>query len=70
MDKTLKSNLHLSVKESEEYILRMAEEVKSVNGTFITLFHNQHFTNDLGWDEWKEGYKKLLKSFREMRTTK
>lgn len=70
MDKTLKSNLHLSVKESEEYILRMAEEVKSVNGTFITLFHNQHFTDDLGWDGWKEGYKKLLKAFREMRTTK
>lgn len=65
MDKTLKSNLHLSLKESEEYILKMAQEVKAVNGVFITLFHNQHLTNGLGWEGWKEGYKNILKRLKE-----
>ena len=65
MDKTLKSNLHLSLKESEEYILKMAQEVKAVNGVFITLFHDQHLTNGLGWEGWKEGYKNILKRLKE-----
>lgn len=65
MDKTLKSNLQLSIEESEKYILKMAEEVKRVNGTFITLFHNQHLTNGFGWDGWKEGYQHLLKKLQE-----
>lgn len=64
MDKTLKSNLHLSITESEEYIVKMAQNVKAVNGTFITLFHNQHFTDNLGWEGWKVGYKNILKRVR------
>ena len=50
---------------SEEYILKMAQEVKAVNGVFITLFHNQHLTNGFGWEGWKEGYKNILKRLIE-----
>ncbi len=60
MDKTLKQNLKLSVEESLQYILRLRDVVKEVDGTFITLFHNEHFAEDFGWKGWKEMYERML----------
>lgn len=60
MDKSLRNNLKLSLEESETYILKLSEKVKSVNGTFITLFHNEHLTDELEWKGWKRLYFNLL----------
>lgn len=60
MDKTLKQNLKLNLEESLQYILRLRDVVKSVDGTFITLFHNEHFAEDFGWKGWKEMYERML----------
>ncbi len=60
MDKTLKQNLKLNAEESLQYILRLRNVVKEVDGTFITLFHNEHFTENFGWKGWKEMYERML----------
>lgn len=60
MDKTLKQNLKLNAEESLQYILRLRDVVKEVDGTFITLFHNEHFAEDFGWNGWKEMYERML----------
>ncbi len=60
MDKSLRNNLKLSLTESEAYILRLSEKVKSVNGTFITLFHNEHLTDEMDWKGWKELYQRII----------
>lgn len=64
MDKTLKQNLKLNLEESLQYILRLRDVVKSVDGTFITLFHNEHFAEDFGWKGWKEMYERMLAECR------
>lgn len=60
MDKSLRNNLKLSLEESEQYILRLGEKVKAVNGHFITLFHNEHLTDEMEWEGWKELYQRIL----------
>lgn len=62
MDKTLRSNLNLNTDDAFERIKRLAEEVKRVNGVFVTLFHNENLTDEeyFGWKGWKDMYKKVL----------
>jgi hypothetical protein len=62
MDKTLRSNLNLNTDDAFERIKSLAEEVKRVNGVFVTLFHNENLTDEelFGWKGWKDMYKKVL----------
>lgn len=62
MDKTLHSNLGLKPEEAENYILKLGEKVKDVNGEFVTLFHNENQTDaeGFGWEGWNAMYKDLL----------
>lgn len=64
MDKTLKSNLGLSIDESYDYIITMAKKVEAVNGDFVTIFHNDHLTDAFEeWRGWTELYKRVLSHF-------
>jgi len=36
------------------------ELIKSVNGTFITLFHNHFLTEQPEWIEWRKMYEQCL----------
>ncbi len=60
MDKTLQSDLKMTADESRDYILKLKTEVQNVGGCLITLFHNQHLNNKVGWEGWKEMYETLL----------
>lgn len=60
MDVTLKDYLGLSNEDSLEKILDLKEEVKKVNGTFISLFHNETLSESEEWSGWGEIYKKML----------
>jgi hypothetical protein len=60
MDVTLKDFLELSNKESLAKILELKNEVLSVNGTFISLFHNESFSENEKWNGWTTIYKKML----------
>ncbi len=64
MDKSLRNNLKLSLSESEAYILRLSERVKSVNGNFITLFHNEHLTDEMEWKGWKDLYQRVINGMK------
>ena len=49
MDTTLNDYMKLTPKQSLGRIRDLKNEVKRVNGTFITLFHNESLSNYLRW---------------------
>ena len=56
MDQTLKKYMNLSPDKAEQKISELIENVKNVNGTFISLWHNES-VNDFGtWKGWKKIY--------------
>jgi len=57
MDVTLKNHMKLSSEESLLKILSLKEEVKKVNGTFISLFHNETLSENDNWKGWSTIYK-------------
>ena len=65
MDATLKYYMNLSNEEAIEKILKLKKEVLLVNGTFISLFHNDAFSENENWKGWTEIYKKMIVSSPE-----
>ncbi len=61
MDVTLRDYLELSNKRAYEVIIKLAQEVKNVDGTFITLFHNDTLSNKGRWRRWKKLYIDVFK---------
>jgi hypothetical protein len=60
MDGTLNNHMNLSVEESLAKILELKAAVKAVNGTFISLFHNDTLSDLNEWFGWSEVYKKMI----------
>ena len=61
MDTTLNTYLKLTPKQSLGKIRDLKNEVKRVNGTFITLFHNESLSGYLQWNGWGNVYESMLK---------
>ena len=61
MDGTLRDYLELSNKRAYEVIIRLAKEVKKVEGIFSTLFHNETLSNKGRWRRWKKVYVDVFK---------
>ncbi|WP_428744902.1 polysaccharide deacetylase family protein [Tenacibaculum sp.] len=61
MDTTLNDYLKLTPKQSLGRIRDLKNEVKAVNGVFITVFHNESLSNYLRWRGWKRLYGSMLK---------
>ena len=61
MDTTLNDYMKLTPKQSLGKINELKREVKKVNGTFITLFHNESLSDYLRWKGWKRVYESMLK---------
>lgn len=62
MDTTLNDYMQLTPKQSLGRIRDLKNEVKAVNGTFITLFHNESLSDYLRWKGWKRLYESMLKT--------
>jgi hypothetical protein len=62
MDGTLNEYLKLSPNEAIEKINKIISEIKKVNGTFISLWHNSSLSEQKQWKEWTEVYVKLISS--------
>jgi hypothetical protein len=62
MDGTLNEYLKLSPNEAIEKINKIISEIKKVNGTFISLWHNSSLSEQKKWNGWTEVYEKLIKS--------
>jgi hypothetical protein len=67
MDGTLHDYLELTNKKSFQIIIKLAQEVKKVEGTFITIFHNNSISNTDGWHRWNKLYADLFKQIKILR---
>lgn len=61
MDTTLNDYMKLTPRQSLGRIRDLKNEVKAVNGTFITLFHNESLSDYLRWKGWKRLYGSMVK---------
>ena len=61
MDTTLNDYMQLTPKQSLGKIAELLKEVKAVNGTFITLFHNESMSGYLRWRGWSRVYETMIK---------
>lgn len=60
MDGTLKDYLNMTTKKSFETIENLLEEVKKVDGTFITIFHNDSLSGTGRWYNWDKKFEEFL----------
>jgi hypothetical protein len=60
MDATLNEYMHLTPEEGFQKIMQLLEEVKSVNGTFVTLFHNDTLSENVRWKGWSLIYERVV----------
>ncbi|AOW21774.1 polysaccharide deacetylase family protein [Urechidicola croceus] len=60
MDTTLNDYLNYVPAVAKSKINQLKDEVKRVNGTFITLFHNETLSNNLRWKGWKNVYNDVI----------
>ena len=65
MDATLKYYLNLNPSESLLLIKRLMLEVKKVEGVFISLWHNETFSEHGDWEDWGDLYEDVLKYISE-----
>ena len=61
MDGTLADYLRLTPEEALKYICRLIDEVKAVDGTFMSLWHNESLGGKGQWEGWPEVYEKMIK---------
>jgi hypothetical protein len=60
MDGTLSVHLNYTPEQSLAKILELKNAVKEVNGTFISLFHNDTLSETENWLGWSDIYKKMI----------
>ena len=61
MEGTLRDYKHVSALEAIQYIKPIIEEVKTVNGTFISIWHNESLSNQKRWIGWNIVYEEMIK---------
>ncbi|HLG35464.1 MAG TPA: polysaccharide deacetylase family protein [Bacteroidia bacterium] len=61
MDATLKYYLKLSPEESLVQIGQLIQEIKKVDGTFISLWHNESLSDYKEWKGWKYVFEEMIK---------
>jgi len=66
MDVTLKNYLGLDSRSATLYIKKIINEVKNVNGTFISIWHNQSLYFEGDWLGWDSVYENMIKYASEL----
>ncbi len=61
MDATLNDYMGLTADEGLQKIASLLQEVKNVNGTFVTLFHNDTLSENERWRGWSGVYEEVVK---------
>ena len=61
MDTTLNDYMKLTPRQSLGRIRDLKNEVKAVNGMFITLFHNESLSDYKRWKGWRRLYDSMVK---------
>lgn len=60
MEGTLKYYMNIPPEDAMRYIKPLIDEVKSVNGTFISLWHNDTLNDQKMWKGWKSIYEQMV----------
>ncbi|MHC1775862.1 MAG: polysaccharide deacetylase family protein [Lentimicrobium sp.] len=60
MEGTLRDYLHIEAAEAMDHIRPLIDQVVAVNGTFISLWHNESFSDEKRWKGWIDVYKEML----------
>tara|TARA_B100001758_G_scaffold247943_1_gene268839 strand:- start:3678 stop:5006 length:1329 start_codon:yes stop_codon:yes gene_type:complete len=60
-DHILKFNLELNSEDVQNEIAEIIEAVKRVNGTLISVWHNDTFSNFGVWEDWRNVYEDMVK---------
>jgi len=61
MDVTLKEYLRLNPQQAKETIRKVIQKIKSVNGTFVSIWHNESLSDIGRWKDWRAVYEALLR---------
>ena len=64
VDDTLRYNMKLDASEVLDNIKDIIQSVKDVNGTLITIWHNDTFSEKGVWKGWKNVYEDMIKLIR------
>jgi hypothetical protein len=60
MDATLKYYMKVSPSEAMSHILPLIDEVRKVNGDFISLWHNESLSESKVWSGWRIVYEQMV----------
>ena len=60
MDATLKYYMKINPADAMQHILPLIEEVRKVNGDFVSLWHNESLSENRTWHGWKQVYEKMV----------
>lgn len=60
MDVTLKNYMQLSPETAINKSKKIIDEIKAVNGLFITLWHNDTISNTPPWNGWQTVYQQII----------
>jgi signal transduction histidine kinase len=62
MDVTLKNYLQMEAEDADQLIEELMLEVKKVNGTFISLWHNESLKDSGQWLGWRKVFEQILET--------
>lgn len=62
MESTFKYYLNTSIEESITLTKTIIDEVRAVNGTFISLWHNESLSDELEWKGWRKVYEAVIEA--------
>ena len=60
MDATLKYYMKVPPEEAMNHILPLIDEVRKVNGDFVSLWHNESLSENKVWAGWRKVYEQLV----------
>lgn len=60
MDVTLKNYLDLQPQQAWQLIEKLMLEIKQVNGTFVSLWHNESLSDSGQWQGWPDVFQQIL----------
>ena len=61
MEGTLRDYMNIEANEAMDVIKPLIDEVKAVNGTFISLWHNESLSNAKRWVGWHKVYENMIR---------
>ena len=61
MDGTLRDYMEVEATDAVKFIKSLIDEVKAVNGTFVSLWHNESLSDLNRWKGWRKVYEEMVR---------